>query len=133
MKNKLLHLFIFLAFLMPLSVLVLNAEDNKNKQEIPLHKNLSGDDGYDNRTLTSIPIECYYYGIMNILVTTFYSDLGDVSLTVTNCSTGNIWYDSFDSVLEPQTMLALSGEPGVYEIVYITESGGVYEGTLVLN
>ena len=67
---------------------------------------------------------------MNSIVTTAYSDLGDVTLTVTNCSTGNIWYDSFDSALEPQVTLPLSKEPGFYIINYITESGEIYEGNL---
>ena len=71
--------------------------------------------------------------MMNAVVTTVWSDLGEVVLTVTNCSTGNVWYDTFDSAVDPQKMLVLSGEPGVYEIVYVTESGGVYEGAFVLN
>ena len=70
---------------------------------------------------------------MSSIVTTVFSDLGDVVLTITDCSTGNVWYDSFDSAREPQTMLVLSGEPGTYEIRYITESGKIYEGTLNLN
>ena len=70
---------------------------------------------------------------MNSIVTTVYSDLGDVTLTVTNCSTGTIWYDTFDSTLEPQTRLTLSGEPGIYQIVYIIESGNIYKGILTIN
>ena len=71
--------------------------------------------------------------MMNAIMTTVQSDLGDVLITVTNCSTGNVWYDSFDSALEPQTMLPISGEPGVYEITYITESGNIYEGTFIIE
>ena len=44
-----------------------------------------------------------------------------------------VWYDSFDSALEPQTILPISGDPGVYEITYITESGNVYEGTFIIE
>ena len=68
-----------------------------------------------------------------VAVVILQRDLGDVVLTVTNCSTGNVWYDSFDSTLEPQTMLPISGEPGVYEITYITESGNIYEGTFIID
>ena len=71
--------------------------------------------------------------MMNSVVTTVWSDLGEVVLTVTNCSTGNVWYDTFDSTQEPQTALALSGEPGIYEIVYITETGDIYEGTFTIH
>lgn len=71
--------------------------------------------------------------MMNAVVTTVWSDLGEVVLTVTNCSTGNVWYETFDSAQESQTALALSGEPGIYEIVYITETGDIYEGTFTIH
>lgn len=127
MKTKIL--LIFMAVFLPLSASVLNADDKKNRQEIPLDQIINGDNDYDNRSLIQLPVECCYFGMMDSIVTTVFTDLGDVTLTVTNCSTGSVWYDSFDSALEPQTILPLSGEPGIYEIVYITESGGVYEGT----
>ena len=120
-----------MALLLPLSTFEMSADDETAVIKVPLiveHGN-----NY-NRGLLQLPIECHYYGVMNnTLVTTVYSDLGDVAVTVTNCSTGTVWYDSFDSALEPQTMLSLSGEPGIYEIVYITESGDIYDGTFNLN
>ena len=85
------------------------------------------------RELVEEELTCHYLGMMNAVVTTVWSDLGDVNLTVTNCSTGSVWYDSFDSSLEPQTVLPISGEPGTYQIVYITESGDIYQGTFNLN
>lgn len=130
MKLKLL--LMTLVVFLPLSSFVLNADEQKNKQEIPLYPTLNGGQENNNRILIKLPIECHYFGIMNTIVTTVQSDLGDVVLTVTNCSTGSVWYDSFDSALEPQNMLPISGEPGVYEITYITESGNVYEGTIIL-
>ena len=128
MKHKLI--LILLAVFLPLSAFSMNVDEPPHKQEIPLDLIINGDNGYDNRSLIQLPIECCYFGMMNSLVTTVWSDLGDVVLTVTNCSTGNVWYDSFDSALEPQTVLTLSGEPGIYQIVYITESGDIYEGIL---
>lgn len=130
---KLKFLLMTLVVFLPLSSFVLNADEQKNKQEIPLHQTHDGGPGHDIRSLIQLPIECHYFGIMNTIVTTVQSDLGDVVLTVTNCSTGNVWYDSFDSALEPQTMLPISGEPGVYEITYITESGNIYEGTFIID
>ena len=131
MKAK--FLLILLAVSLPLSASVLNADENKNKQEIPLNPIIDGNSDWDNRSLIQLPIECHYLGMMDAVVTTVWSDLGDVTLTVTNCSTGSVWYDTFDSALEPQTALPLSGEPGIYEILYITESGGVYEGTFTIQ
>lgn len=131
MKLKLL--LMTLVVFLPLSSFVMNADEQKNKQEIPLHQTHDSGPGHDIRSLIQLPIECHYFGIMNTIVTTVWSDLGDVVLTVTNCSTGSVWYDSFDSALEPQTILPISGDPGVYEITYITESGNVYEGTFIIE
>lgn len=127
MKQK--FIFLFLAVFLPLSASVLNADEKMNKQQIPLTPIVDGGSENDNRSIGLLPIECHYLGMMNAIVTTVWSDLGDVTFTVTNCSTGNVWYDTFDSALEPQTVLPISGESGTYQIVYITESGGVYEGT----
>ena len=85
------------------------------------------------RSLIEEPITCHYYGIVTSIVTTVTSDQGNVTLTVTNLSTGEICYDVFDSATEPQTVLLISGTPGLYEIVYTTQSGDVYEGSFIIN
>lgn len=119
-----------MALLLPLFALDMSADDEKAIMIIPLElgpeKNLT-------RSLIEEPIFCHYYGMLTSIVTTFASDLGDVTLTVTNTSTGEVWYDVFDSGTDPQAILPISGTPGFYEITYITSSGDVYEGTLVLN
>ena len=130
MKTK--FLLILLAVFLPLSASVLNADEPPHKQDIPLYP-IDPEGGKDIRSQIQHPIECHYLGMMNAVVTTAWSDLGDVALTVTNCSTGSVWYDTFDSAVDPQTMLVLSGEPGIYQIAYITESGGVYEGTFTIH
>ena len=127
MKKVLLFM---MAFALPIFALEMRADDENAKSKIPLHLSTQQE---LCRNLINESIECHYFGMMNLIVTTVYSDLGDVALTVTNCSTGSVWYDTFDSALEPQTLLPLSGEPGIYEIVYVTESGDIYEGTFNLN
>ena len=131
MKTK--FLLIFLSVFLPLSVFAQNHDDNTDREKIPLTHVVDGSPDKDNRSLIQLPIECHYLGMMDSVVTTVWSDLGDVTLSVTNCSTGSVWYDSFDSAQEPQTALPLSGEPGIYQIVYITESGGVYEGSFTIQ
>lgn len=118
------------ALLMPVFALDMRADDEEAVTKIPL-KMVST--GKNVRSLIPESIECHYLGMMNAVVTTAWSDLGDVALTVTNCSTGSVWYDTFDSAVDPQTMLVLSGEAGIYQIAYITESGGVYEGTFTIH
>ena len=129
MKTK--FLLILLAVFLPLSASVLNADEPPHKQDIPLYP-IDPEGGKDIRSQIQHPIECHYLGMINAFVTTVWSDLGDVTLTVTNCSTGSVWYDSFNSSMEPQAFLAISGEPGTYKIIYITESGGIYKGALTI-
>ena len=118
------------ALLMPVFALDMRADGEDAVMKIPLKM----DSGTNlNRSLVPESVECHYFGMMNSVVTTVWSDLGEIVLTVTNCSTGNVWYDTFDSAQEPQTALALSGEPGIYEIVYITETGDIYEGTFTIH
>ena len=123
-------LFLMLAFLLPLFALDMIAEDENAKMKIPLElgpeKNLT-------RSLIEEPLTCHYYGMMTSIVTAVSSDQGNVSLTVTNLSTGETWYDVFDSATELQVYLPISGTSGLYEIVYTTQSGDVYEGEFVLN
>ena len=132
-KNNIMRkLFVLLtALLLPLFAFEMSADEEKAVERIPLglevEKRLE-------RTPSHIPIECYLYRMMPTIQTiVLSSDLGDVSLTVTNCSTGEVWYDFFDSSVEPQNYLPISGSDGIYEIVYITESGDVYEGSFVVQ
>lgn len=118
------------ALLLPLFAFEMSADEEKAKMQIPLELNPGKKLGRD---LNPEFIECYFYGIWSTISTSVSSDLGDVSLTVTNCSTGEVWYDFFDSSVEPQTYLPISGSDGIYEIVYITESGDVYEGSFVVQ
>lgn len=123
-----------LAIFLPLSSFASNAEESPHKQEIPLTPVIvNGGLDNNNRSLVQLPIECCYFRMMNIIVTTVLSDVGDVTLTVTNCSTGSVWYNSFDSTMEPRSFLPISEEPGIYEIVYITETGNIYEGTFTIE
>ena len=69
----------------------------------------------------------------NAIVTNASSNQGNVTLTVTNLSTGEAWYDIFDSATEPQTVLPISGTPGLYEIVYTTQLGDIYEGAFSIE
>ena len=105
-------LLLLLALLLPLSAFKMSADDENAVMKIPLY----AEEGTNlNRSLIQLPVECCYFGMMDSIVTTVFTDLGDVTLTVTNCSTGSVWYDTFDSAIEPQTVLPISGEPGTYQ------------------
>lgn len=80
----------------------------------------------------ALQINAWYDYTLSSIITAASNDLGEVSLTVTNLSTGETWYDTFDSSSTPQVVTTISGSTGIYEIVYITESGDVYEGNFML-
>ena len=117
--------------LLPLFALKMSADDeNVTILNIPLEL---GPEKILTRTLVEEQIICHYYGMMTSILTTFTSDQGDITLTVINTSTGEIWYDVFDSGADPQALLPISGAPGLYEIVYLTESGDIYEGSFIID
>ena len=130
MKTK---LFLILAVLLPLSAFNMNADENEPLppvKEIPLKQ---GNETKINRSLDSLPIEACYYRMMSCIQTIVTENIGDVNVTVTNCSTGDVWYESFDSSLQPQIILPISGTPGYYLVTYITESSDIYEGTFTIH
>ena len=131
-KLSIKKLFILItALLLPLFAFDMSADDEKVVERIPLGLEI---EKRLERTPSHIPVECYLYKMMSTIQTVVLSsDLGNVSLTVTNCSTGEVWYDFFDSAMEPQNYLPISGSDGIYEVVYITESGNVYEGTFTIQ
>lgn len=117
-----------LALLLPLFASDMNA-DEKQQKSIPLEKQI---DKQWERTVFSAPIESVYYGMLSAIVTSVTEDVGQVDISVTNLSTGEVWYDSFDSGAVQQILTPISSSPGFYEVVYTTASGDVYEGTFEL-
>ena len=67
-----------------------------------------------------------YDGVLTLM---FNVDLGDADITVTNLSTGDIWWDSVSGV--GTTAIMLSGDEGYYE-VHITTDRGEYSGAFTL-
>ena len=128
MKTKIILLF--LVVFLPLAVFQLNADEKNQRQEIPLKRIQNNHE--NNRSLTQLPVECCYMGMMNLILTTFSSDLGEVTIEVVNISTGETSYDIFDSGMTPQSVLPISGNSGYYTITYITEAGDIYEGSFII-
>lgn len=87
----------------------------------------------NNKIRSLCDIQACYYGMLSAIHTTVATDLGEIEVIVTNCSTGEVWYDTFDSSLHTQHVLSISGTPGHYEVIYSVESGDLYEGTFVIE
>lgn len=123
-------ILLLMAVLLPLSLFGMNDENEKVVMKIPL----KFEQGTKiNRNLQEEPIESYYYGLMNTIITNVFSDLGEIFLTVTNHSTGEVWCDTFDSGVQSQVVTRISGMPGYYEIIYTVESGEIYQGTFTIE
>lgn len=119
---------IFMVLLLPLFTFDMSA-DEKEAKRIPLNQ---GVQNCIERSFVSVPIEAYYIGTTPSIQTAVSSDLGTVEVVVANLSTGESWYDIFDSGLSSCHELQISGHHGDYEIIYITESGNMYQGVLML-
>ena len=78
-------------------------------------------------------IQACYYGMLSAVHTSVSSDLGEIDITVTNCSTGEFWEDTFDSSSLSQHVLPISGTHGPYEVIYTTETGDLFYGTFVIE
>lgn len=98
------------------------------KKEIPVKKI---ENSYLIKSLNEIT--AHYLCAVNSIHTTVASDMGMIEMTVTNLSTGESWWDTFDSGEAPQSILPISGDPGYYKVEYITESGDIYTGEFLIE
>lgn len=122
--------FALSALLLPFFAFEMSADDEPVVITIPLKLDIPQN---FNRSLIQDSLESCYYGMNRSVFTAFHSDLGIVHLTITNLSTGEVWYDTFDSGTSPQVSTMISGTPGYYDIVYHTESGKKYNGCLIIG
>lgn len=118
------------AILLPLFAVHISADEPVN-MKIPLKQSTST--GKITRGLSLESIEAYYYGMLSAVHTSLATDLGEIDVTVTNCSTGEFWEDTFDSSSLSQHVLPISGTHGPYEVIYTTETGDLFYGTFVIE
>lgn len=95
--------------------------------EVPIRK-----PGAHDLVRSLCEIQAYYYGMLSAVYTSVTFDLGEIDVTVTNCSTGEFWEDTFDSSISSQHLLQISGTSGFYEVTYTTSCGNLYEGSFVI-
>lgn len=78
-------------------------------------------------SLDLVPLHCTYESADGTVYIDFMENVGRVSITVTNMSSGETVYDIADSS-EGSAILFTSGKPGSYILQIETESGDIYEG-----
>lgn len=129
MKTK-ITLFLMIV-LLSLPIPITRADDKDVERPIPLDL-VYNDEFRNNRGFIPLPIECYYAVYLKSIQTTVYDNLGEITIEVLNTTTGEYFYDSFDSAVTQQHILNITGSSGFYTITYTTESGETYLGTLEL-
>ena len=105
--------------------------DNPPKVKIPLEK-ITTSVG-SNRSSTTNSIVCCYQHTRPGIQTTVYDNLGEITIEVLNTTTGETFYETFNSTLTPQHVLPISGSAGFYTITYTTSGGDEYIGTYMLT
>lgn len=102
------------------------ADSNNEIVEIPIWKQ---DKSHIERNLSSIPIQCLYDGVNGVVYSVISPVCGEVYLSVTNTSSGEVWSEIVDSRFVEQHYLQINETQGFYEVCYYTESGDSYYGT----
>ena len=93
----------------------------------------SGDDGSTGlpKSPTLSPIRCTYSDSSAILEFTFLSNLGNLTITVVNTSSGEVVSTTVDSSLGYEA-LPISGDSGYYVISIVSSGGNNYYGSFTL-
>ncbi len=100
---------------------------------IPLEGGGSGsnEEGNDPQGHSLIPISCEYSSISSALVFYFYTDIGLVSIVVTNLVTGECESGTVNSQFGVVSF-PITGGSGRYQLSISTQNGETYNGWFVL-
>lgn len=108
----------------------------------PLSAYAHPDDGDDNEeeviditvdpagtpvTRSEIPVSAFYVSAMNRINITFLHNIGDVTIRLTNLTTGYMISTVVDSSVGSY-ILPVTGGTGLYKLSFITEDGAHYSG-----
>jgi len=66
------------------------------------------------------------------VITTFYQNIGTVTITLTNETTGETSTTAVDSSLGTST-IQISGTSGTWLVQYVTANGTTYEGEFTIS
>lgn len=83
------------------------------------------------RSLQRPTIDCIYDGTTESLSFQFYENIGGVTITVSNTTTGEIVYDMCSST-PGACSVGISGDEGDYDIQLEDENGVCYSGSFYL-
>lgn len=119
---------ILCATILPLFSSYLFADNEETVCEIPLRRET------ETRHGRSIyPLEALYWKTISSIHISTTSDMGEITVIVTNLTTGEVYNDSFDSSVLTESVVLVNATPGVYEITLTSEYGDVYIGSFIID
>ena len=123
--------------LLLLSILFFAAEvswsySNGDHQFIPIRVlDNSTETGRENRSLEYVPFQAYYDSFTSSIYLSFFENIGEVEISITNAYTGYcVDYDVYSDLGE--AILLVSGGCGLYIMTVLPVNGGGYEGEFEL-
>lgn len=136
MKNFLSHhVFLLLVWgMLPASYSATAHEEksgNASNQLIAVQENRPAESPIRPRMPERTAIECMYEAASESLSFQFFEEMGGVTVTVVNTTTGEMFFDCCSST--PGTCrVALSGDAGAYSIFLEDDFGRTYSGSFTL-
>lgn len=82
-------------------------------------------------SLEEMPLSAYFDDVQSSVTTTFYQNMGYVTVTLTNETTGETSTTTVNSSLGSST-IQTSGTSGTWSILYVTPLGTTYEGEFTI-
>lgn len=130
MKTYTFYLTALLSFFMFLS-LDANAQDIPDDEGIEINISFNGDENVPKRTPVVIPITAYYHALAFCVEVCFIENMGDVTITITNLTTGYL-----SSIVANSNsgafFIPIPNTPGYWQITFLTGSGSIYSGSFIL-
>lgn len=105
------------------------SQSERDRKEVVLEKVDKDSEELQPRTLVGVPITCTYSE--GTLYFTFYEDLGELEITVTNLSSGAASVDECDS-MTGSAIVDASSDSGSYRVEIVAEDGTYYYGDYTL-
>ena len=130
MKTMAFYLTMLLSFFMFFSPDA-KAQDIPDDEGVEISIFFNGDETVPKRTPVVIPITAYYYALSFCIEVRFIDNIGEVTVSMTNLTTGflsNIMVNSNSGSI----FLFIPNSPGLWQITFLTEGGAIYYGSFFL-
>ena len=108
-------------------ILLLTSSNFFQEEEVYIRIDIEKSVEFDPRSITIYPMDCIYSIPDKAIYITFFENIGDVAVEVTNTTTGESCYEYVVSA-DGQAVVTIAGTEGEYLLQMTTEDGDLYEG-----